>query len=238
MATLTLGAPRTWQCRVSARDCPADHILTAGFPPPPRRVPAAPALAEARPAPEGAFEFLMRQLAQLRRQAQGVMRAIQQGRLQGRALEEALGTYQRIWAEVEQLEQEQPTNRESAPTEIHYDRAVVEDFVARLPEALRADVGLGREFLRETLRHVRIADADHRQRMCPICEQALGKLTPQHLAVHGVTLRDGYRRFPELGFTKGARLTIQPSPEGLLNTGEVFGMVVAGVGFEPTTFGL
>ena len=179
-----------------------------------------------------------RQLAQLRRQAQGVMGAVQQGRLQGRALEEALSTYQRIWAQVEQLEQEEPANPESAPTEIHYDRAVVEDFVARLPEALRADVRLGREFLRETLRHVRIADTGHRQRTCPICEQALGKITPQHLALHGLTLRDGYRRFPELGFTKGARLTIQPSPEGLLNTGEVFGLVVAGVGFEPTTFGL
>ena len=169
-----------------------------------------------------------RQLAQLRRQAQGIMGAIQQGRLQGRALEEALSTYQRIWAQVEQLEQEQPENPESAPAEIHYDRAVVEDFVARLPEALRADIRLGREFLRETLRHVRIADAGHRQRTCPICEQALGKITPQHLALHGVSLRDGYRRFPELGFTKGARLMIQPSPEGLLNTGEVFGLVVAG----------
>jgi site-specific DNA recombinase len=179
-----------------------------------------------------------RQLAQLRRQAEGVMGAIQQGRLQARALEEALGTYQRIWAQVEQLEQEQPANPESAATQIHYDRAVVEDFVARLPEALRTDIRLGREFLRETLRHVRVADAGPRQRMCPICEQALGKVTPQHLALHGVTLRDGYRRFPELGFTKGARLTIQPSPEGLLNTGEVFGLVVAGAGFEPATFGL
>src|SRR5262245_1058441 len=179
-----------------------------------------------------------RQLAQLRRQAQGVMAAIQQGRLQGRALEEALSTYQSIWAQVERLEHELTATRDSAGTEIHYDRAVVEDFVARLPEALRADVRLGREFLRETLRHVRIADAGHRQRTCPICEQILGKVTPQHLSLHGISLRDGYRRFPELGFTRGARLTIQPSPEGLLNTGEVFGLVVAGVGFEPTTFGL
>ena len=179
-----------------------------------------------------------RQLPQLRRQAQGVMGAIQQGRLQGRALEEALGAYQRIWAQVEQLEQEQAAKPESAPIEIHYDRAVVEDFVARLPEALRADVRLGREFLRETLRYVRIADAGHRLRTCPICDKVLGKITPQHFALHGVSLRDGYRRFPELGFTKGARLMIQPSPEGLLNTGKVFGLVVAGVGFEPTTFGL
>jgi len=98
---------------------------------------------------------LRRQLAQLPRQAQGIMGAIQQGRLQGRALEEALSTYQRIWVQVEQLEQEQQANPESASVEIHYDRAVIEDFVARLPEALRADVRLGREFLRETLRQVR-----------------------------------------------------------------------------------
>ena len=166
------------------------------------------------------------------------MRAIQQGHLKGRALEEALGAYQRIWAQVEQLEQEQSAPPESAATEIRYDRAVVEDFVARLPEGLRADVRLGREFLRETLRYVRIADTDHRQRTCPICEKTLGKITPQHLALHGLALREAYRRFPELGFTKGARLVIQPSPEGLLNTGEVFGLMVAGVGFEPTTFGL
>jgi len=31
-----------------------------------------------------------------------------------------------------------------------------------------------------------------------------------------VDLREGYLRFPELGFTKGARLVIQPSPQGLL----------------------
>src|SRR5215470_3902734 len=122
-------------------------------------------------------------------------------------------------------------------TEIQYDRAVVEDFVSRLPEALRADISLGREFLRETLQFVRVADGEPRSRTCPICDQILGKLTPQHLARHGVTLHEGYRKFPELGFTKGARLLIQPSPEGLLNTGEVFGLVVAGAGFEPATLG-
>src|SRR5262249_57866560 len=98
--------------------------------------------------------------------------------------------------------------------------------------------GWGGESRREPPGHVRTADLGHRQGTCRICAQARGKLPPQPLAVHGVALRDGYRRFPELGFTKGARLTIQPSPEGLMNTGEVFGLVVAGVGFEPTTFGL
>jgi len=113
----------------------------------------------------------------------------------------------------------------------------VKDFVSRLPDALRADVGLGREFLRETLPHVRVTDGGERRRACPICHQTLGKITPQHLALHGIGSRESYLRFPELGFTKGARLVIQPSPEGLLNTGKVLGLVVAGVGFEPTTFG-
>src|SRR5262249_46642878 len=108
----------------------------------------------------------------------------------------------------------------------------------RLPEALRGDLQLGREFLRETIQYVRVCDGDQRDRTCPICNQTLGKLTPQHLLRHGVALQEGYRRFPELGFTKGARLVIQPSPKGLLNTGEVFGLVVAGAGFEPAIFGL
>ena len=72
----------------------------------------------------------------------------------------------------------------------------------------------------------------------PCSEGGLQKLTPQHLRLHGLDLQEGYRRYPELGFTKGARLLIQPSPEGLLNTGKVFGLVVAGAGFEPATFGL
>jgi hypothetical protein len=93
------------------------------------------------------------------------------------------------------LEQEHHATPAAVDAEIHYDRAVVEDFVARLPEALRADLRLGREFLRETLQYVRIADAERRQRTCPICEQALGKVTPQHLALHGVVLKEGYRRF-------------------------------------------
>src|SRR5436309_14692039 len=46
----------------------------------------------------------------------------------------------------------------SVSPEIHYDRAVVEDFVSSLPEALRTDVSLGREFLRETLQYVRVTD--------------------------------------------------------------------------------
>jgi site-specific DNA recombinase len=170
-----------------------------------------------------------RQLARFRRQAEAIIHGIQQGRLKGRALQEALGTYQQVWDEVERLEQKpQLPGSESLAMEIHYDRAVVEDFVARLPEALRTDIRLGREFLRETLEYVRVVDGGYRQRTCPICDRALGKITPQHIAQHGLNLQEGYRRYPELGFTKGARLNVQPSPAGLLRTGEVFGLMVAG----------
>ncbi len=48
------------------------------------------------------------------------------------------------------------------------------------------------------------------------------------MGLHGLTLRESYRKFPELGFNKRARLLVQPSPEGLLKTGEVFGLMVAG----------
>src|SRR5207245_3571402 len=108
--------------------------------------------------------------------------------------------------------------------------------LARLPQALRADVRLGREFLRETLRHIRVAAEQYRPRRCPLCQQQLGKLTPQHMRRHGLTLPDAYRKFAGLAFNRGARLLIQPSPDGLLNTGKVFGLVVAGAGFEPATF--
>src|SRR5439155_12729477 len=123
-------------------------------------------------------------------------------------------------------------------TEIRYDRSVVEDFLRHLPAGLRADRQRGREFLQDTVRAIRIADEGDRPRVCPVCHEVLGKLTPQHLAAHGLTLHEGYRRFPELGFNKRARLVIQPSPDGLLKTGEVFGLMVAGAGFEPATFGL
>jgi len=59
----------------------------------------------------------------------------------------------------------------------------------------------------------------------------LGKLTPQHMRRHGLTMTESYGRFPAVGFTKGARLEIHPSPDGLLNTGEVFGFMVAGARF-------
>ena len=137
--------------------------------------------------------------------------------------------YQSLWDEIEQLGAE-TTSRAARPArvEIRYDRSVVEDFLAHLPTALRTDVHQGREFLLGTLKSIRIADDGDRPRVCPLYHEVLGKLTPQHLAQHGLTLQEGYRKFPELGFSKRARLVIQPSPQGLLQTGEVFGLLVAG----------
>src|SRR6266446_4778632 len=161
------------------------------------------------------------------------MDAIRRGLLHGRALEEALATYQEAWDEVESLDRQTPTTTpdHAGVTEIRYDRRVVEDFVARLPEALRTDVASGREFVHETLKSIRIAAGDDRPRECPVCQKVLGKLTPQHFVRHGLTLQEGYKKFPELGFTRRARLLIQPSPQGLLQTGEVFGLLVAGARF-------
>jgi DNA invertase Pin-like site-specific DNA recombinase len=178
-------------------------------------------------------------LAGLRKEAEAVMQMVRHGHLRERALEEALATYQQIWDQVETLERErEEASTEDVRTEVRYDRSVVEDFVAHLPEALRSETRLGREFLRETLKHVRVEAQEERPTRCPVCHKELGKLTPQHLGRHGLSMREGYRRFPQLGFTKRARLVIQPSPEGLLQTGEVFGLLVAGAGFEPATFGL
>ena len=177
-------------------------------------------------------------LGRLRNQAQALLQAIQHGRLRGRALDDALQTYQAVWDQAETLELAGRSAPPAQPLEIRYDRSVVADLLTRLPQALRADVPLGREFLRETLKHIRVAAEQNRPRRCPVCQQTLRKLTPQRLRRHGLTLQDAYREFAELGFNRGARLLIQPSPEGLLNTGEVFGLVVAGAGFEPATFGL
>ena len=91
---------------------------------------------------------------------------------------------------------------------------------------------LGREFLRETLKYVRVVVQESRPRVCPVCRQQFAKLTPQHMARHGLDMKESYKKFPDLGFTRRARLVIQPSPEGLLQTGEVFGLMVAGAGFS------
>jgi Recombinase zinc beta ribbon domain/Recombinase len=124
-----------------------------------------------------------RRLLHLRRQAERIMTTIRQGRLRGRALDEALSAFQAVWDQVETLERDElSVSRNRASAEIRYDRTVVEDFLAPLPDGLRADVRSGREFLRETLKQIRVAGEDSRPRQCPVCSRHLGKLTPQHLA--------------------------------------------------------
>ena len=174
----------------------------------------------------------------LKEQAEAVMKAIREGRLSGRALDEALGAYQSLWDRIESLEPCGTTDRKgSMSSVIQYDQAVIDDFLNYLPEAIHVDVSLGREFLRDTISEVRVADEEPRPTICPLCGKTLGKLTPQHMAGHCLDLKEAYRRFPQLGFNRRARLLIQPGPNGLLRTVEVRDEV-AGAGFEPATFGL
>jgi hypothetical protein len=167
------------------------------------------------------------------------MSAVEKATLEGRALEEALRRYQEIWNYITALDAQSVGGPNPSPRlELRYDATVLKDFLANLPEALRSDVGTGREFIHQTLRCIRIESGGRRVRQCPVCGKPLAKPTPQHMAKHGRTPPEAYSMFPALGFTRGARLLIEPSPEGLLNTSKVFGLVVAGAGFEPATFGL
>jgi len=140
-------------------------------------------------------------LEDLRREAEAIMAAVRQGRIQGRALEEAMATYQRVWERVEVLEREaQLGRRASGVTEVRYDREVLKDFVASLPTALRADVPQGRELLNETLESIRVTKTGNHRPACPVCGKAFPKLTVQHLATHGLTFEEAYRRYPaEIG---------------------------------------
>jgi hypothetical protein len=82
---------------------------------------------------------------------------VRSSQLTGRALEETLTTYQHLWNQVEAMEQEtRAAATQDRPVEIRYDPAVVQAFIAHLPDTLQADSRLGREFLQETLQHLRI----------------------------------------------------------------------------------
>ena len=197
------------------------------------------AIRRSKPARSDAVAHDQQRLKTLRQQADAIMAVVRGGRLTGRALEETVATYQQLWNQVEAMEQEtRAAATQDRPVEIHYDPAVVQEFIAHLPDTLHADVRLGREFLQETLQNVRIEDGDRRLARCPVCGKEQGKIGPQHMKTHGLTLDKAYREFPGLGFTKKARLFIQPSPSGILNTLKVHCSVVAGAGFEPATFGL
>ncbi len=173
-----------------------------------------------------------RQLKKMRAQADAIMEAVKSGALGGRALEEALLSYQQIWDQVQSLEKEARSDSPSPFKEVRYDRAVVEDFISRLPETLCAHVDLGREFLQQTLERIKIADVGEREISCPICKTALKKSTPQHFRKHGLGLEESYRKFTQLGFNRCTRVIIQPTAGGMLFTSKVFGLMVAGQGLE------
>jgi site-specific DNA recombinase len=174
-----------------------------------------------------------RHLKKMRGQADAVMDAVKSGALGGRALEEALLSYQQIWDQVQSLERQARSDSPSLFNEVRYDRSVVEDFISRLPETLCAQIDLGREFLQQTLEQIKIADVGEREISCPICKKALKKLTPQHLGKHGLGLEESYRKFPQLGFNRCTRVIIKPSGGGMLHSAKVFCLMVAGQGLEP-----
>ena len=120
------------------------------------------------------------QLQTLRRKSESIMHAIQSGVLTGRALQEALTTYQQVWAQVEALEKRDAvaTTPDVPPrVEVRYDPAAARDFLACLPEGLRANMQFGREFLRDTLVEVRIQDGADRPTVCPVCGEVQGAST-------------------------------------------------------------
>jgi site-specific DNA recombinase len=176
-------------------------------------------------------------LAALRRQAAAVMHAVRESRLGGRALDEAMATYQAIWSQIEAAERAAAAAADRKPAEVHYDVTVIEDFLTHLPDVLRSDIVLGREFLADVLSAVRVAGGGKRSLSCPVCGRKVGKITPRHMALHGLSLAETYRQFPEVGFNKKARLTFQPGLQTPLLGSEVY-TEVAGGGFEPPTFGL
>jgi len=158
-----------------------------------------------------------RRCTALRRQADVIMSIVKSGRMTGRALEEALASYQQIWNQVEAAERETHAapRRVDGPVEIRYDKAVVQLFTAEFREALRADVRLGREFLVEILDHVQIEAGPRYAPACPICKTQFAKVNPQHFGRHGLTLRQVYQEFPGLGFSKKARLAIHTKLSGI-----------------------
>lgn len=175
-----------------------------------------------------------RRLEKIRAQADAIMDVVKSGALVGRALEEALLSYQQAWDQFQSLEKEARRDSLSPFNEVRYDRGVVQDFISRLPETLCAHVDLGREFLQQTLEQIKIADVGETEISCPICKMVLKKLTPQHFSKHGLGLQESYRKFPQLGFNRCTRVIFQPTAGGLLPTGKVFGLVVARQGLEPS----
>lgn len=165
-----------------------------------------------------------------KREAEAILKAVQKGTIKGRALDEAMKAYQRIWDEVQAVEKSLADQGPEEPraVTVSYSRSAALDFFAHFPEFLRANEAAGREFLREIVREIRISNEGEKERACPECGERVGALVPQHLKKHGLTRSECLRIYPGAGFTKKARLSIEPSPEGIVGAGKAFGLVVAG----------
>ncbi len=177
-------------------------------------------------------------LHEAKKRAERLLEAIQEGSLTGRAKEDLFRKYQSACDEVERIERSQRLHVQKVRRT--YDPGLVSKFIEELDQGvLDCDPEGGREFLACVLRKVEITDIGPKLHECGLCGTKLAKVTPQHAHVHGFAMKDFYRADLGAGFTRRVRVSIHPDPEGVLKTsGEVVYGMVAGAGFEPTTFGL
>lgn len=154
----------------------------------------------------------------LRTESKNLTQLVRKGSLSGRAQQETERELQQLWDEISTLEKKlansAPTTR---ITEVRYHDAVLAKFLVNLPDVLNADIKAGSIFLGMILEKVSISAVNARSLVCPVCQFRMAKFSPRHLAKHGLTVPECFKRFPRLGFTHDATVTIHFKPEGLLN---------------------
>lgn len=160
----------------------------------------------------------------VRGEANRLLAAIQLGVLQGTALESMTRQYQTLHNEAEKLGSKiKSLLVEENTQEVRYDRAVAEQFLLNLAEALQANITEGRRFLGSVIDRIIVTD-NGEPRTCPYCNAVLVKVTPRHLKKHGLNIKTYLKECPALGFTRSASLTVYLKEDGLLKEGKVFGL--------------
>lgn len=167
---------------------------------------------------------LRQELKRLQEEADRLLGSVQRGILTGSALDTCLNRYQGLCDEIgKQQAKIQLIESEQNIGEVKYDRIVAEQFLANLPDALRADVSEGRRFLGSIIEKIAVTDTQE-PRKCPYCRELLEKITPRHLKKHGLTIGTYLKECPSLGFTRSATITVHLKEDGILREGKVFGL--------------
>jgi DNA invertase Pin-like site-specific DNA recombinase len=137
-------------------------------------------------------------------------------RLEGVAQEaskELSREFNRVCQQIKELEQ--MPDVVPMDTEVKYDPAVLRDFLARLPQALTANLPAGRTLLRQILTKVTIHPGAPRRSICPICKKER-RLNGKHTGMHGFTRLGLLREYPAAGFTRDCRLEMTFNPDGMM----------------------